>query len=116
LLLNPSRVLPVVLFTLGGRLQMDLEALHALQAHVMGLAHVAALLDPPAVERFAKLVGAEVCRRDAVLRVYWPGLLQEGVPQAHPYQTLEQLQQNLRAAPLDNLLMTLLAPVSAEHV
>jgi len=114
-LLNPKRVLPVVVLCLNGPLKIDIDALHALQVHLGGLAHVAALLDQPAEDRLAKLLGAEVYCWEAVLRIYWPGLLQKELPLTHPYQTWEALQKSLKTAPLPGIVQTLLAPVSAEQ-
>jgi hypothetical protein len=114
-LLNPKRVLPVVLFSLSDRLNLNAESLQNLQTQVLGVGHLAALLDAPAAARLVKLVGPQVYCQEAVMRVYWPGLLQKGVPQNHPFQTLEQLQKNLKASPLPTMLMTMLAPASAEQ-
>lgn len=113
-LLNPKRVLPVFLFSLDGQLQINTESLHSLQSHVMGLAHVGAVLDQPAAERIAKLLGHGFYVRDAVLGLYWPGLRQEGLPQGHHYWTLEQLQQSTKGSSLSHLLMNMMAPASAE--
>ena len=115
MLLNPKRVLPVVLMKLGGPVKIDLDSLHNLQGHLLGLAHVAALLDEPTVDRLAKVLGSKVFAKEAALRVYWPGLLQDDLPQSHPFQTWEQLQQNLKTGPLPQILMNLLSPVSAEQ-
>lgn len=114
-LLNPKRVLPVVLLVLGGPLKVDADALQALQSHLLGLAQVAAVLDQPAAERLEKQVGPGLFPQGCGVRVCWPGLTREGSSLIHPYMTFEQLQQNLKAGPLDKQLIELLAPFSAEQ-
>jgi hypothetical protein len=113
-LFNPDRVLPVVLLALNGPLQLDSDALEALQAHVRGLAQVAAVLDQAAAERLRKLAGPEFFPADCAVRLYWPGASRDGRPQAHPYQTFEHLAKNLQSGTLHDQLLSLLLPVSAD--
>lgn len=113
-LLNPTRVLPVVLLSLDGPLSSKADSLQAIQDQVLGLAQIAALLERPATERFMKLMGPAYTP-DQVLRVYWPGLALDGTPQDHPYQDLAALHKNLHDGPLNALLVGFLAPVSAQQ-
>jgi hypothetical protein len=114
-LFNPDRVLPIVLLALDGPLKMDTEALEGLQGHLRGLAQVAAVLDRPAAERLRKVAGPEFFPPDCVVRLYWPGASRDGRHLAHPYQTFEQLGQNLKSGTLHDQLLGFLIPVAADQ-
>jgi hypothetical protein len=115
-LLNPKRVLPVILFALDDRFKMDLDSLHHIQRCFGGLGHVAVLLDQLAADRLAKVVDPKAFSKDAVVRIYWPGLLQKGFIQNDTYWTLEQYTNNLKARPLINELLNRVTPVAGEQL
>src|SRR5665213_666872 len=115
-LLNSKRVLPVILFALGDRFKMDLDSLHHIQRCFGGLGHVAVLLDQPAADRLANVVNPKAFSKDAVVRIYWPGLLQKGFIQNDTYWTLEQYTNNLKARPLIHELLNRVVPVAGEQL
>src|SRR5262249_551665 len=111
-LLNPGRVLPVVLLALDGPLKFGTDALQTLQEQLLGLAVVAALLDRAAGARLKELLGPERSCEGGVLRTYWPGFSREAPPSAHPLQTYDELRQTLGGGALDEHLLGVLAGLS----
>jgi hypothetical protein len=109
-LCDPRRILPVLVLSLGA-VQARPGVLQALQDHVLGLAQVAALADLPAAERMTKLLGYKLSCEEGV-RIYYAGFTPQAAPDAHPFQTAEQMAQSLKRSTLADQAYALLAGAS----
>jgi hypothetical protein len=114
-LFHPGRVLPVILLNFDTPLRLDDAKLQDIQQEVLTLAHIAALHDGPAVERFTKQVGPDLTCRGVPFRLYWPGCTRDGPTEDHFWQSFETLQKNLQKTRLGHMVVTMLAPVTAEQ-
>ncbi len=71
-LLNPARVLPVVVVNLAGPLNVRGDGLQGAQNRLLGLAELAALANSAAVQRLAKLLPDDPPWEGCPFRLYWP--------------------------------------------
>jgi hypothetical protein len=84
ILLNPKRVLPVILLAADGRFKSTPDGMQNLQHHLLGTAHLAALTSPAATERLERCLGASLACSEGVLRVYYPLLTRQSPARDHP--------------------------------
>ncbi len=84
ILLNPKRVLPVILLAADGRFKSTPSSMQDLQRCLLGAAHLAALTNPAATERLEQRLGASLACSEGVLRIYYPMLTRESQPRDHP--------------------------------
>jgi hypothetical protein len=101
-LLNPGRVLPVVVLRIGEPFCFDVEAF---QAWLLGVAEVAAVADDWGATRLIALLGQQLGHLGGGLRVYSPGLTCRSHPADHPAFSREDLVQKVRAGLLEKHLV-----------
>ncbi len=83
LLLDPDRRLPVVLTTVlpeTGRPTTDPDVL---AGHLIGVAHVFAILTSPATFELTAMLDRSLSVFDGAVRIYWPGLTRTADPYLH---------------------------------
>lgn len=113
-LVNPKRVLPVVLLYGGRSLSFADVDLAKAQNSLQALAQVAVLHDEAAAVRLANLLGMERSLYGGVLRMYWPGFTRQASAQRHPLRTLEEFEK--LAPPLGQALYRILTPLNANCI
>lgn len=90
-LVNPGRVLPVIVLAPDGEAPPDDDALGYLLGRVVGFAQVTALADQPAVDRLTQLLGAERSCEGGV-RIYWPGFTRDAPSSYHIFRNFAQIK------------------------
>jgi hypothetical protein len=110
-LLNPGRVLPVVVLRVGEPFTIDVAAV---QAWLLGVAEVAAVADDWGATRLSALLGPQLGHLGGGLRIYWPGLTHHSNPADHPPFSREELVQKVSAGQLErHLVMRFLGAAGA---
>jgi hypothetical protein len=112
-LLDPSRVLPVIMLNLDGPLNVDDAGLQKFQGQVAGLAHVVALANHTAALRLKELLGPERSCEGGAVRLYWPGFSRDAPPEAHPLKSAEEIRKMLARGSLEGQLQQVLAGFAA---
>ena len=100
ILLNPKRVLPVIVLAADGRFKSTPSNMQEIQRSLLGAAHLAALMNPAATERLERRLGASLACSQGVLRVYYPMLTPESQPRDHPVLHPKDLQNKKLEADL----------------
>jgi hypothetical protein len=112
-LLNPERVLPVVVLRVGEPFRLDVAAF---QTWLLGVAEVAAVADDRGAIRLSTLLGPQLGHLGGGLRVYWPGLTCRANPADHPPFSREVLVQWVSAGQAErHLLMKLHEAAGARY-
>lgn len=83
LLLDPDRRLPVVLTTVDPETGRPVTDPDTLAAHLIGVAHVFAVLTVPATFELTAVLGKSLSVFDGAVRIYWPGLSRTADPYLH---------------------------------
>jgi hypothetical protein len=83
LLLDPHRRLPVVLTTVDPETGRPMTDPDLLAGHLIGVAHVFAVLTAPATFELTAMLGKSLSVFDGAVRIYWPGLTRMGDPYLH---------------------------------
>jgi hypothetical protein len=91
ILLNPKRVLPVIMLAADGRLRSTPDTMQDLQDCLLGVAHIAALMSHEATQKLAKRLGALACSQ-GVVRIYYPTFTLESNPREHPILSANHFQ------------------------
>ena len=91
-LLNPKRVLPVIVLAADGRFKATPSSMQDLQRRLLGVAHVAALMNKQATASLQAELGAERACSVGVLRIYYPMFTRECPPRNHPLFRAEELR------------------------
>jgi hypothetical protein len=111
---HPARVLPVVIVNLTGPVNVKENGLQGAQDRLLGLAHVAALINKSAVERLMKVLGNESSWEGCPARVFWP--LLPGDPGGPHLQFDEaEIRRELQRYSLDQVLLKKFVEYNAER-
>jgi hypothetical protein len=92
ILLDPNRVLPVIMLAADGRFKSTPASMQDLQYQLLGAAHLAALTNPAASERLAGRLGPNLACSEGVLRIYYPMLTLQSSSRDHPVLHAQDLQ------------------------
>src|ERR1019366_5487871 len=92
ILLNPKRVLPVIVLAADGRFKATPSSMQELQRYLLGVAHLAVLTNPAATERLGRCLGTSLGCSEGVLRIYYPMFTRESQTRDHPILHPKDLQ------------------------
>lgn len=104
LLLDPARVLPVVVVSPVSSIKGPLVDAHAISETLVGLAHVAVLDAPQITFDLTHFVGPHLSTFGGSVRVWWPGLNRDSDPREHQLWRPEQLAE-ARNQPFERVLL-----------
>jgi hypothetical protein len=111
LLVDPLRVLPVVVATTDPGTGGALVDVDDVAAHLVGLSHVALLESVAVTFALTDLVGKSLSVFGGAVRLYWPGFDHWAAPSEHPLWLPHRLAE-ARNQPLADVLLRLLAPIA----
>ena len=95
-LLNPKRMLPVILLAADGRFKATPSSIQFLQGHVLGVAQVSALMDKQATEKLQAELGPDRACSIGILRFYYPMFTRNCPPRNHPLFRIEELREVMK--------------------
>ncbi len=112
LLLDPDRVLPVVVISPVSSTRGPLVDPEAVAATLVGLAHVTVIDTPAITYDLTELVGQQLSVFGGSVRLWWPGLSRDSDPRAH-HLWLPARLADPRNQPFERMLLRLLVTAAS---